>query len=87
MSIEQKLHKERSAIYGPHDENAADFAVIKAIFDRIGAYDPKDEFYIINLIQKFVRIANSPYYQDSHDDLRAYDMLWVERMVMDGKIK
>lgn len=87
MSIEQKLHKERSAIYGPHEENAEDFATIKAIFDRIGAYDKKDEFYIINLIQKFVRIANSPYYQDSHDDLRAYDMLWCRRMKTDNKIK
>jgi len=78
MDIEEKLRKERGAIYGPHEENAEDFATIMGIFDRIGAYAPKDRWYIVNMVQKFIRIANSPYYKDSHDDLRTYDKLWWE---------
>lgn len=79
-SVEEKLNRERGNVYGPHQENASDFAAIKAIFDRIGAYDQDDEWYIVNMIQKFIRIANSPYYKDSHDDLRTYDKIWWEKI-------
>ena len=85
MDIEDKLKKERGGIYGPHEENAEDFASIMKIFARIGKCEYKDTWYIYNIVQKLIRIANSPYYKDNHDDLRTYDRLWWEKIEKAGQ--
>ena len=75
---EQKLHDNRASIYGLVGENAEDCATIMKIFFRADKLEGRDLFFIFNIIQKLIRIANSPYYKDSHDDLRLYDALWWE---------